>query len=254
MELAKAYQFAIIEDDYDYDFQLEGTAMLPMASADANGMIIYLGKLGQSFLPSFQTGFVVAPENLIAEAKNYLQMVDRQGDLIQEQMLSELIHEGEIHRLLKKNIITYKRRCDYLCECLKKYFYDTNINSAKATSGSDIETTALNTNLEAADEIARQLRLRDLGGLVVIDFIDMSSSKNQRDVENRLKEALKADRARIQVGRISRFGLLEMSRQRLRLSLGETAQEVCPRCEGRGTVRNIQSHDDHHAFLWWQHL
>ncbi len=116
-----------------------------------------------------------------------------------------------------------------------------DINSAKATSGADIEATALNTNLEAADEIARQLRLRDLGGLVVIDFIDMGSSKNQRDVENRLKEALKADRARIQVGRISRFGLLEMSRQRLRLSLGETEQEVCPRCEGRGTVRNIQS-------------
>ncbi len=117
-----------------------------------------------------------------------------------------------------------------------------DINSAKATSGADIETTALNTNLEAADEIARQLRLRDLGGLVVIDFIDMGASKNQRDVENRLKEALKADRARIQVGRISRFGLLEMSRQRLRLSLGESAQEICTHCEGRGTVRNIQSH------------
>ncbi|VEB35389.1 Rne/Rng family ribonuclease [Legionella cherrii] len=117
-----------------------------------------------------------------------------------------------------------------------------DVNSAKATGGSDIEATAFNTNIEAADEIARQLRLRDLGGLVVIDFIDMSSSKNQRDVENRLKEALQADRARIQVGRISRFGLLEMSRQRLRLSLGESAQEVCPRCEGRGTVRNIQSH------------
>lgn len=117
-----------------------------------------------------------------------------------------------------------------------------DVNSAKATSGSDIETTALNTNLEAANEIARQLRLRDLGGLVVIDFIDMNSSKNQREVENCLKEALQADRARIQVGRISRFGLLEMSRQRLRLSLGESAQEVCPRCEGRGTVRNIQSH------------
>jgi ribonuclease E len=116
-----------------------------------------------------------------------------------------------------------------------------DVNSAKATGGSDIEATALNTNLEAADEIARQLRLRDLGGLVVIDFIDMSSSKNQRDVENRLKEALQADRARIQVGRISRFGLLEMSRQRLRLSLGENVQEICPRCEGRGTVRNIQS-------------
>lgn len=117
-----------------------------------------------------------------------------------------------------------------------------DINSAKATSGSDIETTALNTNLEGAEEIARQLRLRDLGGLIVIDFIDMNSSKNQREVENCLKESLKADRARIQVGRISRFGLLEMSRQRLRLSLGENAQEVCPRCEGRGTVRSIQSH------------
>jgi ribonuclease E len=116
-----------------------------------------------------------------------------------------------------------------------------DINSAKATGGTDIEATALNTNLEAAEEIARQLRLRDLGGLIVIDFIDMSSSKNQRDVENRLKDALKADRARIQVGRISRFGLLEMSRQRLRLSLGETAQDLCPRCEGRGVVRNIQS-------------
>lgn len=116
-----------------------------------------------------------------------------------------------------------------------------DINSAKATSGSDIESTALNTNLEAANEIARQLRLRDLGGLVVIDFIDMGLSKNQRDVEQRLKEALKADRARIQIGRISRFGLLEMSRQRLRLSLGESAQDVCHRCEGRGTVRNIQS-------------
>lgn len=116
-----------------------------------------------------------------------------------------------------------------------------DINSAKATSGSDIEATAFNTNLEAADEIARQLRLRDLGGLIVIDFIDMNQAKNQRDVENRLKEALKADRARIQVGRISRFGLLEMSRQRLRLSLGENAQETCPRCEGRGLVRSLQS-------------
>lgn len=117
-----------------------------------------------------------------------------------------------------------------------------DINSAKATGGADIETTALNTNLEAADEIARQLRLRDLGGLVVIDFIDMSSSKNQREVENRLKNALKTDRARIQVGRISRFGLLEMSRQRLRLSLGEAMQDSCPRCNGRGVIRNSQSH------------
>ncbi|MGC1182166.1 Rne/Rng family ribonuclease [Legionella sp.] len=117
-----------------------------------------------------------------------------------------------------------------------------DVNSAKATGGPDIEATAFNTNIEAADEIARQLRLRDLGGLVVIDFIDMGTTKNQREVENRLKEALQADKARIQVGRISRFGLLEMSRQRLRLSLGETAQEVCPRCEGRGIVRSIPSY------------
>ncbi|MFK5984460.1 MAG: Rne/Rng family ribonuclease [Pseudomonadota bacterium] len=116
-----------------------------------------------------------------------------------------------------------------------------DINSARATKGSDIEETALNTNLEAADEIARQLRLRDLGGLVVIDFIDMYPTKNQRSVENRMKEALKMDRARVQVGRISRFGLLEMSRQRLRPSLGESSQITCPRCNGQGTIRVIES-------------
>lgn len=116
-----------------------------------------------------------------------------------------------------------------------------DINSARATKGSDIEDTALNTNLEAADEIARQLRLRDLGGLVVIDFIDMTPSRNQRDVENRLREALKLDRARVQIGRISRFGLLEMSRQRLRPSLGESSQLVCPRCSGQGTIRGVES-------------
>lgn len=116
-----------------------------------------------------------------------------------------------------------------------------DINSARATKGGDIEETALNTNLEAADEIARQLRLRDLGGLVVIDFIDMSPAKNQRAVENRMRDALKVDRARVQVGRISRFGLLEMSRQRLRSSLGESSQLVCPRCSGQGTIRGIES-------------
>jgi len=116
-----------------------------------------------------------------------------------------------------------------------------DINSARATRGGDIEETALNTNLEAADEVARQLRLRDLGGLVVIDFIDMSPAKNQRAVENRMKDALKPDRARVQVGRISRFGLLEMSRQRLKPSLGESSQITCPRCSGHGTIRGIDS-------------
>lgn len=134
LELAKEFQFAIIEDDFDYDFQFEGSAMLPMARSDANGLVIYLGKLGQSLFPSFQTGFVVAPENLILEAKNYLQMLDRQGDLIQEQMLSELIYEGEMHRLLKKNGIVYKQRRDFLCECLSQTFKD-KIHFSKASGG-----------------------------------------------------------------------------------------------------------------------
>ncbi|WP_447731175.1 ribonuclease E [Pseudoxanthomonas suwonensis] len=116
-----------------------------------------------------------------------------------------------------------------------------DVNSARATKGGDIEETAFQTNLEAAEEVARQLRLRDLGGLVVIDFIDMSSSKHQRAVEDRLQNALKYDRARVQIGRISRFGLLEMSRQRLRASLGESSQIVCPRCEGHGRMRSIES-------------
>jgi len=116
-----------------------------------------------------------------------------------------------------------------------------DINSARSTKGVDIEETALNTNLEAVDEVARQLRLRDLGGLVVIDFIDMLSHKNQREVETRMKEALKMDRARVQVGRISRFGLLEMSRQRLRPSLGESSHNICPRCNGQGTIRSVES-------------
>jgi GntR family transcriptional regulator/MocR family aminotransferase len=122
LQLAKEFGFAIIEDDYDYDFQFEGNAILPLASSDVNGMVIYLGKLGQSLFPSFQTGFVVAPQNLISEAKNYLQLLDSQGDLIQEQMLSELIHEGEIVRLMKKNGIVYKKRQEAFCKQLEIHF------------------------------------------------------------------------------------------------------------------------------------
>ena len=117
-----------------------------------------------------------------------------------------------------------------------------DINSARSTRGGDIEETALNTNLEAADEIARQLRLRDLGGLVVIDFIDMTPVRHQREVENRIRDAVRQDRARIQISRISRFGLLEMSRQRLSPSLGESSHHVCPRCQGiLGKVRDNES-------------
>ncbi len=116
-----------------------------------------------------------------------------------------------------------------------------DINSARATKGGDIEATAFNTNLESADEIGRQLRLRDLGGLIVIDFIDMGPQKNQREVENRLREAVRQDRARVQIGKISRFGLLEMSRQRLRPSLGESSYLTCPRCSGIGNIRSVES-------------
>lgn len=116
-----------------------------------------------------------------------------------------------------------------------------DINSARATKGGDIEETALRTNVEAAEEIARQLRLRDIGGLIVIDFIDMTPARHQREVESALKEALKSDRARVQIGRLSRFGLLEMSRQRLRPSLEESSQIVCPRCNGQGTIRGVAS-------------
>src|SRR6267143_1665069 len=116
-----------------------------------------------------------------------------------------------------------------------------DVNSARATRGGDIEETALRTNLEAADEVARQLRLRDLGGLIVIDFIDMESQRNQRDVENRLRDALKFDRARVQIGKISRFGLMELSRQRLQPSLEETAHISCPRCSGTGFIRGTES-------------
>jgi ribonuclease E len=116
-----------------------------------------------------------------------------------------------------------------------------DINSARATKGGDIEATALNTNLEAAEEIARQLRIRDLGGLIVIDFIDMGPQKHQRDVENRLRDSVRQDRARVQIGKISRFGLLEMSRQRLRPSLGDSAYLTCPRCSGIGTIRSVES-------------
>ncbi|MEY8869450.1 PLP-dependent aminotransferase family protein [Meridianimaribacter flavus] len=124
LQLAKVYGFAIIEDNFDYDFQFDGSAMLPMASADAEGVVIYLGRLGQSFFPSFQAGFIVAPQTIIKEANNYLQILDKQGDLIQKQMLAELINEGEIHRLIKKNITIYKARRDYLISCLQHHFSD----------------------------------------------------------------------------------------------------------------------------------
>lgn len=124
LKLAKEHHFAIIEDDFDYDFQYDDQNTQPLFSNDENGSVIYLGKLGQSFLPSFQSGYIIAPKNLIDEAKNYLQLLDKQGDLIQKQIFSELIEEGEIYRFIKKNIHVYKKRLDQLCKSLNEYFGD----------------------------------------------------------------------------------------------------------------------------------
>jgi len=124
VQLAKEYGFAIIEDDFDFDFQFDATPMPPMASADTNGLIIYLGKVGQALFPAFETGFIVAPENLITEVKNYYRMIDPQGDLIKEQILAEVIHEGEMHRQVKKKILLYKARRDAMCTALKNTFGD----------------------------------------------------------------------------------------------------------------------------------
>jgi len=122
MNLANEYGFAIIEDDFDYDFQYESFPMAPMSIADNNGMVIYMGRFGQSLLPSFQTGFVIATQNLIQAAKNYRQMIDHHGDFVMEQVLAQMIHEGEIHRLLKKSIQRYKKRCELFCEAIDTQF------------------------------------------------------------------------------------------------------------------------------------
>lgn len=122
LDLAKEYCFAVIEDDYDYDFQYDVLATPPMASADNNGLIIYLGKAGQVLFPAFETGFIVAPENFITEAKNYYKMMDPQGDLIKEQILAEVIHEGEMHRQIKKKIVLYKAKRDAMCNALSTHF------------------------------------------------------------------------------------------------------------------------------------
>ncbi len=188
---------------------------------------------------------VIDHEQIFAEARRHLELVMPQSlkllklhqddtplfSRFQIESQIELAHERTI-RLPSGGSIVIDRT-----EALTSI----DINSAKSTGGGSIEDTALNTNLEAADEIARQLRLRDLGGLVVIDFIDMNASKNQKEVEKRLEKACEIDRARIQVGRISRFGLLEMSRQRLRPTLAEHTQLSCPRCSGQGHIRSVES-------------
>lgn|SRR5690554_866707 len=134
MNLANEYGFAIIEDDFDYDFQYESFPMAPMSVGDTNGMVIYLGRFGQSLLPSFQSGFVIAPKNLIQAAENYRQMIDHQGDFVMEQVLTQMIYEGEIHRLLKRSIHRYKKRCDLFCEALD-FQFGKRIEWKKPTGG-----------------------------------------------------------------------------------------------------------------------
>lgn len=134
VQLAKEYGFAIIEDDFDFDFQFDASPMPPMASADTNGQIIYLGKVGQALFPAFETGFIVAPENLITEVKNYYRMIDPQGDLIKEKILAEVIREGEMHRQVKKKILLYKARRDAMCDALNFHF-DNLITFNKPNGG-----------------------------------------------------------------------------------------------------------------------
>lgn len=189
---------------------------------------------------------VVDNEEVFEKAKNYIQRINKPELLDRIKLYQDKIPlfnrfqiENQIEAAHERTIRLLSGGAIVIDETEALVAID--INSARATKGSDIEETALNTNLEAAVEIARQLRLRDLSGLIVIDFIDMSSIRNQREVENKLREALRIDRARVQVGRISRFGLLEMSRQRLRSSLEESTHARCPRCNGHGTIRSIES-------------
>ncbi len=191
------------------------------------------------------TEIIIDDEKVYQDAQKFLQQVMPQSERKLKQytdhvpLFNRYQIEGQIESAFQREVTLPSGGAIVIDHT--EALLSIDVNSARATKGSDIEQTALNTNLEAADEVARQLRLRDLGGLIVIDFIDMLANKNQREVENRLKDAVKLDRARIQLGRISRFGLLEMSRQRLRPSLGESSQIVCPRCDGHGTVRTNES-------------
>lgn len=191
------------------------------------------------------TEIIIDDPKIYHEAKNYMNLV--RPDFVQRVKLYEAEVPLFTHFQIESQIESaFQRVVDLpsggsIVIDPTEAMTSIDINSAKATKGNDIEETALNTNLEAADEIARQLRLRDLGGLVVIDFIDMNSNRNQREVEERLHQAVYQDRARIQLSRISKFGLLELSRQRLRSSLVESSADLCPRCNGKGTIRGIES-------------
>lgn len=179
------------------------------------------------------------------EVKTHVQMV--RPDFVQRiklyqdviPLFSRYQIESQIESAFRRNVVLPSGGSIVIDQT--EALVSVDINSAKATRGGDIEETALHTNLEAADEVARQLRLRDIGGLIVIDFIDMTSIKHQKMVENRLRDAIRTDRARTQTTRISRFGLLEMSRQRLRSVLGTTNHSTCPRCEGQGSIRTVES-------------
>src|SRR6185503_18416146 len=188
---------------------------------------------------------LVAGEDGYREAKDFMRMLmPSHAKVVQPYRESTPILarngiEAQLDRMLQPQVTL--KSGGYIIINQTEALVSIDVNSGRSTKEHSIEDTALQTNLEAAEEVARQLRLRDLAGLVVVDFIDMEEKRNNRAVERRLKEALKNDRARIQVGRISHFGLLEMSRQRLRPSLLEGSTLMCPHCEGRGIVRSVSS-------------
>jgi len=235
--------------DLDYLLQLWKSISAAATSQKAPFLIYQESKLFiralRDYLRNDIGEILVDEESLFKDARDFVQQVMpnnlRKLKLYQDPtpLFSRYQIETQIESIFERNVRLPSGGSIVIDQTEALTAID--INSSKATKGSDIEETAFNTNLEAATEIARQLRIRDAGGLIVIDFIDMDSPRHQREVEERLKDALKADRARVQIGRISRFGLLEMSRQRLRPSLGEATQNVCPRCEGHGHIRSVES-------------
>jgi ribonuclease E len=235
--------------DLDYLLQLWKSVSAAANSQKAPFLIYQESKLFiralRDYLRNDIGEILIDEESLFSDARDFVQQVMpnnlRKLKLYQDPtpLFSRYQIETQIESIFERNVRLPSGGSIVIDQTEALTAID--INSSKATKGSDIEETAFNTNLEAASEIARQLRIRDAGGLIVIDFIDMDSPRHQREVEERLKDALKADRARVQIGRISRFGLLEMSRQRLRPSLGEATQIVCPRCEGHGHIRSVES-------------
>lgn len=236
---------------WDYEFLIQLWTAIEDASANSKAPVLIYQE-SNLLVRAIRDYLNASVQELIIDDKEIYERAERFISQVMPQNLPKLKHHEDTNPLFSRFQIENQIESAFSREVQlpsggaividhTEALISIDVNSARATKGGDIEETALNTNLEAVDEIARQLRIRDLGGLIVLDLIDMGSNQHQRKVENRLKEALSFDRARVQVGRISRFGLLEMSRQRIRASIGDSNYHTCPRCEGTGHIRSIVS-------------